>query len=146
MSKASEIALEINSRLQQITVANGYATDIGLRVYRGRRKLDPAQLPCAVLVNDEDACVSGQDKRCVTKATYQLEGHSPCDAENPGDVGHQIVADLKKAIFSGDLSFGKTVLSIDYKGRTIEPREDGLSLVSAAIEIDLHFTEDLAAP
>jgi len=146
MSKASAIAVEITSRLQGISIANGYATNIGARVYRGKLRLDETNLPCVVLVEGDDDSGSQQIKNCRTEAVYMLEGHAVCDPDNPNDVGHLIVADLKKAIFSGDITFNKTVLECRYAGRSIEPREAGLSLVAASIEISVTFVENLASP
>ena len=89
--------------------------------------------------------------------TYTLAGASDRDqgwglAGETGLAFEQIsaifsgVADLKKAIFSGDITFNKTALECRYAGRSIEPREAGLSLVAASIEIVVSFVENLAAP
>lgn len=146
MSVAAQIAIELTSRLQAIAIANGYQTDIGQRVYRGKLRLDETNMPCAVIVEDDDESSSAQLARCKTAATYLLEGHAACDPDNPNDVGHQVIADLKKAIFSGDLSFEKKAIACRYLGRSILPRIDGLAIVSAHIEIVVEFVENLANP
>ena len=68
------------------------------------------------------------------------------DPDRPNVAGRQIVADLEKAVFSGDLTFGQGVVSAIYKGRHIATREDGLKLASAAVMIELTYVENLAAP
>lgn len=146
MSAASDIAVELTARLQAITIANGYQTDIGLRVYRGKLRLDESHMPCAVIVEDDDDSSSAQLAHCKTTAPYLLEGHAACDPDNPNDVGHQIVADLKKAIFGGDLTFNKKAIACRYGGRSILPRTDGLALISAHIVIAVDFVENLANP
>ena len=146
MSKASAIAMAIFARASQITVANGYATDIGATGYRGKKYLDPESLPCFVLVEESDEGVSRQRVTSLTTTDYVLEGYATCDADHPNDAGHLIVADLKKAIFSGDLSFGQGVTDIVWKGREIEPREEGTTLVAGRIRFALSYVENLAAP
>lgn len=146
MSTASIIAAELTARLQQISPANGYLTEIGARVYRGKLRLDESHMPCVVIVEGEDTSASAQAARCKTEATYLLEGHAACDPDHPNDMAHLIVADLKRAIFAGDLSFGRRAIACRYVGRDISPRTDGLALVSAHIEIAIEFVENLASP
>ena len=59
------------------------------------------------------------------------------------DKAHDIIADLKRAIFSGDMTFGGPVRKVEYKGRAIVTREDGFNAVAAAVSIDLTFSENL---
>lgn len=148
MSKASTIASAISSRVASITVANGYATDIGLRVFRGRASLNVQDLPCVVMVEAEDSVeeMKGTQARVVQR--YVLEGHDQCDPAQPNDKAHLIMTDLKKAIFGGDITFGGVVKpsGLTYVGRSIGTREDGTDICAASITIDVQFVEDLANP
>lgn len=146
MSKASDIALAIFARAQAITVANGYATDIGQRGFRGTQYLDPDALPCFVLIEEGSAGSSRSATRSLTTTEYVLEGHATCDPDHPNDAGHLIVADLKRAVFSGTLDFGHGVTEAAFKGAEIEPRAEGRDLVAARIIFALSFVENLAAP
>lgn len=146
MSKASDIALAVFARASQITVANGYATDIGLKGFRGIKYLDPDSLPCFVLVEEENSGQSRNVTRCLSTTTYVLEGHATCNAEHPNDAAHAIIADFKRAIFSGDLTFGQNVTDAAFKGYEIDPRDEGRDLVAARITFALSFVENLAAP
>lgn len=146
MSKAEQLALALSASAGQISVANGYQTDIGLRVFRGKRRLAESDIPCVVLVEDDDEGKSTSVKNCQISARYLLEGHMACDPDHPNDTGHKIVADLKRAVFSGDLSFEKQAIACRYHGRVIDPRTDGLSLIAAHIEIEIEFVEDLSNP
>lgn len=146
MSKASAIALAIFDRASAITTANGYATNIGATGYRGKIYLDTESLPCFVLIEDDDEGQSRSVSRSLTTTTYILEGYASCDPDHPNDAGHLIVADLKKAIFGSDLTFGQGVTDIAWKGRAIEPREEGTTLVAARIRFALTYVENLAAP
>lgn len=147
MSTADKIAAELAARLAQITIANGYQTDIGLRVYDGRRNLDETNMPCVVMVEDDDDPAGMQAPNGKTSMPWLLEGHTACDPDHPNAAGRKIVADLKKAVFSGDLTFGdKRAVACRYGGRSIAPRTDGLALVSASVTIIVDVVENLAAP
>lgn len=147
MSTADKIAAELAARLAQITIANGYQTDIGLRVYDGRRNLDESHMPCVVMVEDDDDPAGMQAPNGKTAMPWLLEGHTACDPDHPNVAARKIVADLKKAVFSGDLTFGdKRAVACRYGGRSIAPRVDGLALVSASVTIIVDVVENLAAP
>lgn len=146
MSTASEIADLLAARLAQISIVNGYQTDIGAKVMLGRRRLDESHIPCSILVEGDDTPKSEQRGRVLLESMYLLEGHTACDPENPNIAAHKIVSDLKKAIWSGDITFGDRIKNLHYLGRNIRPREDGQAIVAAGIEISLEFTELLSAP
>lgn len=147
MSTADKIATELAARLAQITIANGYQTDIGLRVYDGRRNLDESHMPCVVMVEDDDDPAGLQAPNAKTAMPWLLEGHAACDPDHPNIAGRKIIADLKKAVFSGDLTFGdKRAVACRYGGRSIAPRTDGLALVSASVTIVVDVVENLASP
>lgn len=145
MTLADTLAAELHARISTITIANGFNTDIGLHVLQGRRRLDESHIPCAVIVEGEDQPASQMPGKVKVVARYAVEGVAACDPDNPNAVGRAIVADIKKAIWGGDITFGRQVVAIEYLGRTIAPREDGLETVSAAVEFSLAYAETLAA-
>lgn len=149
MSIANDIALAVSARLAGITTANGYQTNIGLRVMRGRKRLEESHLPCAVIIErpDKPDRQSGQrDPSVKVTQNFVIEGHAVCDPDNPNDVGHQIVTDIKKAIWHEKMTYGadKKLIAINYEGKTISPREDGITVVAAAVEISVEFVESLS--
>lgn len=154
-TRARDVAQHLNDLLSQITIANGYETDIGVRVFRGRRKIDDSHVPCAVLIEGEDTPTStqGSASQKITQA-YVLGGYAPCDPDHPNDTAHQIISDIKKAVFtvvnpnrqeqiSGTTTFGGRVKAVNYKGRDIGPRPDGIPIVFAVVHIDVEFVEQL---
>lgn len=149
MSKAKDIAAQVEARVSAIRISSGYLTDIGQRVFRGRRKIDPTHLPCIVIVEAEDRVDDYQRARCKTAQSFVIEGHSKCDPDHPNDKAHDMIADLKRAIFSPtDQSFSGLVRPDDvvYRGRQINARDDGTDFVSADIHVELTFAEDLRNP
>ncbi len=148
---AGEIATYLDAVLKTITKANGYETDIGARVFRGKRNVHDEHAPCAVLIEGADRVNQGPSKKEATASIaqdYVLGGYSKCDPDNPNDEAHKIVRDLKKAIFGGTngTTLGGKVSQIEYRGRDIGPRTDGLPIVFAVIEISITYVERLATP
>lgn len=156
-TRARDIALHLTGLLSGISVANGYETDIGLRVYRGKRKIDDSHVPCAALIEGEDkpGGTQGAASQQITQS-YVLGGYAECDPDHPNDRAHQIIADIKKAIFtvvdptraetiSGSTTLGGRVKSVTYMGRDIGPRADGVAIVFAVVHIDIVFVEQLTA-
>ena len=147
LSTAESIALELSSRVAEITIANGYNTDIGLRNYRGRLKIDEDDIPCCVVVEGADTIGKSSGlKNIQVFQEYVLGGYAFCDPDNPNDTAHKIIKDLKRAVFSDGTTWGGKVRSIEYKGRNIGPRSDGVSVVFAVIHIHIEYAEDLSNP
>lgn len=156
-TRARDIAQHLTTLMAGITIANGYETDIGVRVFRGKRKIDDSHVPCAVLLEGEDkpGGTQGSASQQVTQS-YVLGGYVECDPDNPNDAAHAIIADIKKAVFtladptraeeiSGTTTFGGRVKSVTYTGRDIGPRTDGVPIVFAVVHIDVVFVEQLTA-
>jgi hypothetical protein len=148
MSIANDIAMALHARLSEITTANGFETNAGSRVLRGRRRLDQSKLPCCVIIELPDSVKDQQTRRVSITAPYVLEAHAQCDPDNPNDVGHKLVADIKRAVFSAPLKYGddKPLLALKYVRRTIAPRDDGTDVVAVAVEVSAEYVEQLANP
>lgn len=146
--KAGDISSALSERLATIKVANGFETDIGLLVMRGTRKVEDDQVPCCVLIEGADRSEQGAGRLPVAKVEqeYILGGYAPCDPGNPNDAAHKVLRDLKRAIFKGDTTLGGRVPRVEYKGRDIGPRTDGVPIVFAMIEISVTYVEDLTNP
>lgn len=148
LTKASDIAAEIASRLAGITVAAGFNTDIGLNVMRGRRRIDDNQVPCVVLVEGADDPTPGPGRIATTEVlqSYVLVAYHACHPDHPNDMGHDLIKDLKRAVFGDGVTLGGKVRKVTYQGRDIGPRGDGVAIVCANIEIQVMFAEDLTNP
>lgn len=149
--KSSEVAAEIVARLSTITVANGYETDIGLSIKRGRRKLPiESEVPCSVLIegNDNVDDASGRIQTALVKVTqpYLIDGFDVCDPDNPNDKAHAMIRDIKRVLFKDGRTFGGKVVEVTYQGKDIGPRADGAAFVQARVAIEVSFAEDLANP
>lgn len=147
-TKASEIAAEITTRLADILQVNGTETDIGQRVYRGRRNVDESLVPCVVLIEGNDS-VTGRPGRLPAASIvqrYVIAAYLPCDPDNPNDAAHAAVRDIKRAIFRCDTTFGQRVRRVDYLGKDIGPRADSRPIVFVTLDIEVEYVEDLTNP
>lgn len=149
ITRAEDVSAELNLRCASRTKLLGAETDIGVRVLRGRRKLDDDMVPCTVIVEGLDTPKMSESSRRATSQTqqsYVLVGYHKCDPDHPNDVGHAIIRDLKRAVFSDGTTLGERVRNVSYRGKDIGPRGDGVGIVSASIEVMVEFVEDLANP
>jgi len=148
MSVANDIALALAARVATIQIANGCETDIGVKVLRGRKRLDEKHLPCIVIIERDDQVLDTRIAQVKLSQPFVIEGHMKCDLDNPNDTAHKIIADIKRAIFKDRLTYGadQQLLPVKYVGRSIAPREDGIDVVSAAVEISVEYVEQLANP
>lgn len=150
MSKASDAAAAFAARLATITTANGYSTEIGANVLRGKPNIfhsdDDSDLPCIILAEAEDRIEDQKPRTGLVKLAqrYVFEGHDACDPDHPNDKAHLILADLKRAIFGQP--FGTMFYELRYVGRAIGARPDGTAIVAASIEVEAVYSEDLANP
>ena len=147
-TKNADVSAAIYERILGITKANGAETDIGIRVFRGRRNVDDSTIPCAVVIegNDTPTGRAGKLPTASIVQRYVIAAYVPCDPNNPNDAAHQAVRDIKRAIFAGDGNFGGRVLKVTYQGRDIGPRADGLPIVFVTVDIDVEYVEDLTNP
>lgn len=154
ITKASVLAAHIDSLIADIQIANDYETDIGLRHFRGRLKIDDGQVPCAVLIEGEDrpGDQSGRDALKITQ-DYVIGGYVRCDPDHPNDAAHAVIRDIKRALFKnapngmlGQQNFDGRVHRVRYVGRDIGPRADGMPIVYAIVHIEVDYAETLANP
>lgn len=155
MSKANDIAAALAARLATIRTANGYATEAGQHVYRGALGIPEEQAPFLAIVEQEDQ-VEGQRINNRSTGTdpidteillpFDIVAVAPCNPDNPAIAGHALVADIKRAVFGGDLTWGGLATHTRYIGRSIPPRTAGSTLVEVRVSIRIGCVENLADP
>ena len=152
--KSSDIAEYLTTVLQAIRVTNGYKTDIGATVYRGRLKHDEDRVPYCVLIEGEDRPQENDGGRLdvTLEQDFVLGAYVLCNVDNPNDAAHLAIKDIKKAVFSSDLARKQVagargangrVAKLSYRGKDIGPRADGKNIVFAVVHITVAFAEDL---
>ena len=145
---AQQVADGVAERIALISTANGYETDIGQRLFKGRRAVDESAVPCSVLIEGNDTPVDrpGRLPAVSIKQRYVIAAYVACDPNNPNVAAHAAIRDIKRAMFNGDGNFGGKVLKVTYQGRDIGPRADGVPVVFVTVEIDVDYVEDLTNP
>jgi hypothetical protein len=150
---AEEVGTIISDKLKTIKIEDDFETDMGLKVLRGRRQILASDIPCVVIVEGDDGIKSreipsnGMDRGVQVNQHYILEGYAFCDEDHPNDTAHKIIRDLKKSIFKSDAAlFPMKLKWWRYMGRLIGERSDGTKAISAYIELEVGFSEDLQNP
>lgn len=149
--RSEDVAEEIATRLSTISIANGFETDIGRDVQRGRRKVpSDDEPPCCQLVevNDEVMDAAGRTQVSLVKVSqpFVIDAFDACDSNNPNVQAHKMIRDIKRVLFKGGRTLGGKASEVVYMGKDIGPRPDGASLVQARVVIKVSFVEDLANP
>ena len=149
MSIPNDVAVELANRVAQITVANGFASDAGLKVFRGRRRLMPGQLPCVVVLERKTVPLEQSRTDAKVRAEFVIEGHAEGDPDNPNDMGHLLDSDIMRAIFDApEFVYGeqRRRTSYEYGGTEISPREDGSKHVATAVDVAVEYVIQKANP
>lgn len=151
LTSGEAISDQIVVRLDKLTTTQGAETDLGLRVYRGRRYVDDSMIPCCVLIEGQDE-PEQKGKRGVyeIRRPYAALAYLPCDPDHPNVAGHAGIRDLKRAIFGGTgrdtATLDGQVASVEYEGSAIGPRADGAAFVVATVEFAVKYVENLLEP
>lgn len=145
------VAAEAVRRLKLCTISQGAETDLGVKVYQGRKKVSDDMIPCVVLIEGPDQVERTRvGTQCSIGQSFVAFAYLRCDPMDPNVTAHQAIRDIKRAMFTDagrpDWQWGRRVPDVEYRGREIGPRADGAAFVVAAVEFAVHFVEDVAAP
>lgn len=153
LQRSEDVAAELKRRIELVTKANGYETDLGVKVLLGRsaKAIDRTQVPVTVIVEaDDDPERVSVGLQYQIRQPYVLLSFVPCDPDNPNAAAHQALRDLKRAIWldggKPDPRWGGRVKDVDYGGRDIAPHDDGEAFVLVTLEVWIAFVENLASP
>ena len=150
-SVAKKILLALRSRLEMITLANGYQTDAGRNVMIGQRLADHRAdiLPAIRVMRSNEPTIQLQGRRRDLTFAASVECFVLADQDNPGLALEDVIADVKKALFLADDRYlqdvvsGKcllhTELSLDVIA--LAPVEPGSRVESAVMAVSGAFPE-----
>lgn len=155
---AQRIALVLATRLAQIKVVNGYETDAGLRVYRGRVITSSDDLeagPVVVLYPrhnaDTETPVEGLETKVRNELRLSVIGQAiPEDADHPLDLGFALMGDIKRALFqtlAPVIEAGERIGETpEYAGSRLALPEPGEQTVVAAVDVTVRYFETRGNP
>lgn len=153
-TQALQILDAVVSRVKLITKANGYCTDAGKEIFKGRVQLfEQDELPAiTILEGDEQVLDRSYEK---TKLRYELSitGAAKATPKNPLDSAHELLGDLKKALFPTDAlkdtgfdRLNGLVTKFEYNGRSMAAREDGSKTSYCTVFIAVEYVETPGTP
>lgn len=148
---AGAVAAEVKRRLETITLALGAETDVGRKVYQGKRTIDKTLLPCCTMIEGDDV-PARQNARTDYQVTqhFAVLAYLECDPDAPNAAAHAAIRSIKRALWTTDgkpdYRWGETVKTVEYLGKQIGPRADGEKFVLAIVEFSVDFVENIATP
>lgn len=154
-SRRQLILEELKRRLETVQVANGFQTDVGLKVYFGELpRLGPHDADGAVaMIPGEDQVDEMQVGKISIVLPVNMVALAKPSMSQPWVVVEQVVADIKKAIESGDRSLGGLLAAgrdnaEGLKRGTTETsaRGSGSEVVAAMVTYGCHYREAWGNP
>lgn len=155
---ASRIAQVLTARLSLIQVANGYETDAGLRVYRGRvimsaDDMEPGPLVVIYPVQGAptETPVEGMETRVRNELRLSVLGMAvPGDMDHPLDMAFQLIGDIKRALFQSIaplVDAGERISEPpEYTGSRVALPEPGEQTVVAGVDVMIRYFEQRGNP
>jgi hypothetical protein len=139
---ADRIISAIQTRLQTITVANGFSTNAGNAVYLDRASLDSEQTFPAILVFDlEEESEPLTNRRQRNRMTIQVVGFAQDTDCRP------LVGDIKDAVLDAtDTHLSGLAHNVGYDGYQIERPEDGSRFARVNVLFNAEYDENYGDP
>ena len=134
-----QITQALLTRLQTITIAGGYETDIGLKMERARRSFDEEDLPAGALwPGVEEGAKEYQANN--NEMSVDIEGHAQVGASETADaIANRLIADIQKGVETHDAALSALIDGLQY--RSVEPQypEDGGDVVSVRVSYAVKY-------
>lgn len=151
-----QIAAKLATRLGTIKVVNGYNTNAGNSIVRGRRSFGETDLSSnpaiSVWINDATAGQGNRDRMEVAIGII-IEGFFIIDTDNPDDDAEDLLGDIRKALLLStdqyvydSVSSKNLVSSFFPTGWVKELPEDGSKIGSVQLRIDAVYPETYGDP
>lgn len=152
MTHRHDILNAIKARLVGITVANGYATDVGQRISYGVQIADdPAvgQLPMGVFVAGAVEPIGdllGMGDISDVQMEVAIVGATTVDDADELTALETLLADFEKAIFSTDDQLGGKVSSLKYAGDMLMDRQEGDKVGRVGMKVLVQWKKRIGFP
>jgi hypothetical protein len=159
-----EIHKRLSEALKEITVANGYVTEVGPNVFRGRNIFgasDPLPLlsilEVPIPLDQREPPPDSPDSS--GRWELMVQGWVEDDKENPTDPAHVLMADVKRRLAierkkasyhgpdsNGIFGLGRNVLRLYIGGGVVRPPDEISVKAYFWLTITLDLVEDLEEP
>jgi hypothetical protein len=156
VSKRFAALSDLRSRLAFIQKAKGHTSDAGLNVHMGEIVTYPPGDPeSAISVVVSPSTPDQSDSRILSKVSVQIQAFVPADAADHLLILEGILGDIKEAVeieedasidrFLGSVvdgkPYGTTPKGVNRGSEIHYPRQEGSTVVGAAVEYILTFEE-----
>lgn len=142
---------KLEERLGEISTANGYHTDAGVRVYLGRMWLKDSAVPALTIRPGEDEGEVRVDGDLYQETvSYEIHGVREADPTKPFEAGHQLAADIRRAIYRANVIEFETLegaaLRVEPGGTIVNESESGSHYCEVTVALLITHTEKLGDP
>lgn len=147
-SIAKRILTAVATRLSAITVAGGYHTDAGKRIYMGMPSFDSEDdtFPLLAVFSREEPPQALTGQRSRNTLTVLVNGFLLAD-NDATNKAHDTLADVKKAVLlAADSTLGGLAHHLAYLGSEQRLPEDGSTVVALEIRFDATYDENYGDP
>lgn len=150
---ARQVLAAMAERLSVIRRADDYNTDAGYHVFEGRLYLDEDDdLPALSIIENLQAATTAQvDGTQVRETTaYEIQGLIACEPNRPLIEGHQLLADIKRALFRHPSGPAFETLidgaTINYVGRQVFQRMESARYCEVHVLLEVTHIERYGDP
>lgn len=150
-TKAYNLIASLVPRLQNVLIANGYATNAGASVAFGPiPRMDGEAIPFIRLLETGGELEAEIRNRASGKLRVSFVAEAYAEQSTASSLmstGHALVGDLKKALF-GDpgRDLNGSAIEARLEGYSIVPPEDGSDVVIAQVRGSFSFHDDYTSP
>ncbi|MEJ1463314.1 MAG: hypothetical protein RPU15_08565 [Candidatus Sedimenticola sp. (ex Thyasira tokunagai)] len=132
------ITQAVLSRMQTVTVVNGYETDVGLMLERARRSFEEDELPAgAVWPGPEESAAGYQNTGQEMQIDIDL--HSRVGNETADKAANRLIADARKGMETYDAPLAALIDGLQYAGADPQYPEDGGEIVSVKVTYKITY-------
>lgn len=149
--KSLRVLNAVQAALAQINGDGDYITSAGQRISRGRKVRSREETyPLLIIHEGEETVVKSSGVAQVqNRLPIMVEGWlEVTDADNPLDDAHELLADIKLCLFPAlaNTNHPGLIASVAYKGRVIDPPEDGSRYCSVSVFLEFDWVDQLSNP
>jgi hypothetical protein len=138
----------LKARAQKITIANGYATDAGLRVLIGRQVVSKDDtFPLIAMAVAPEPVLRGAGDRARLNLDVEFHALATADVDDPLRPVEDLLGDLKRALFrKEDRTLNGAAIDVAYVGEGTLEREEGGAIVGVRVRLTADYVEMYGDP
>ncbi|MBF0590302.1 MAG: hypothetical protein HQL53_14370 [Magnetococcales bacterium] len=133
-----QILQALVTRLEEITLANGYSVDLTGAIHRARRFSRESHLPFLTIWDQKESASAEYDALQLTMGV-EIELFADHGEENPSAVVNRLLADLMRSLTGGDNTLGGLAEDLIYTGSESIYSEDATTFCGVQVSLDVSY-------